>query len=114
MPDVVSFAATVLPWLLAFAFAGAGVANLLGIGSIRADFARWGYPPGTHRVVGLIEIVGAGLLLHPAMRLPGIAVLGAVMLGALATLVRHHEGWKHLAPAIGLAGLLTVAGALVA
>ena len=114
MPDVVSFAAAVLPWLLAVAFAGAGLANLLGIGSIRADFARWGYSPGTHRVVGLIEIVGAGLLLHPATCLLGIAVLGAVMLGALATLVRHREGWEHFAPAVGLTLLLGVAGALVA
>lgn len=97
-------------WLavgLALAFAGAGAANLAGAGTIREDFWRWGYPAGFHRVTGAIEIIGAALLLPEATRDAGLLLLGFTMVAALATLLRHRAGLRHIAPAAALGlGLL--------
>ena len=102
-------------WLaggLTVAFAGAGVANALGVGSVRDDFRRWGYPDGFHRLTGAIEIIGSLLLLHPTSRTAGALMLGATMAAALATLIQHRASIGHLAPAavlaIGLLWLLAI------
>lgn len=100
-----------VPWLasgLAIAFLAAGGANLAGFGTIKVDFARWGYPPGFHRMAGAVEIVGAAALLHPASRMIGLVLLGLTMTAALITLVRYREGLKHIASA-GALGLALVA-----
>lgn len=106
-------AAAWLAGAVALAFAGAGVANLAGTGSVKADFAWWGYPAGFHRVAGACELAGAALLLHPATRQAGSLLLGGVMVAALATLARHRAGWGHIAPAgvlaAGLFGVLVTA-----
>lgn len=84
------------------AFAAAGIANLVGIGTIRSDFARWGYPPGFHRITGAFEIAGAAALLHPYTRILGTILLAVTMAAAIVTLLRHREGAVHLAVACGL------------
>jgi len=43
----------------ALAFAGAGIANAVGLGGVRQSFRTWGYPPGWIWVTGGIEIAGA-------------------------------------------------------
>lgn len=103
-------------WLaaaLALAFAGAGAANLGGFASVRADFLRWGYPAGFHRLVGGAELAGAAMLLHPAARPAGAILLGVIMTAAVATLLRHRGGRGHLAAAallaLGLVGVIASA-----
>lgn len=103
---MLAFASSALPFLLALAFGIAGVVNILGAGGTRANFQRWGYPSGFNRLTGATEIVGAALLAYAATRPFGLVLLLVVMAGALATLIRHREGPKHLVPAIVLTGLL--------
>ena len=99
--------ATVLAGTLAVAFAGAGVANLVGVGSIPADFVRWGYPRGWHRLTGALEITGAVLLLLPPGRPWGLVLLGSLMLAAGTTVIWHRE-FKHVTSvAVLLIGLAT-------
>jgi uncharacterized membrane protein YphA (DoxX/SURF4 family) len=106
---------TTADWLaggLALAFAGAGIANFLGVGSVREDFRRWGYPAGFHRITGAIELVCAGLLLAPVTRIPAALVLSVTMVAALGTLLRSRESAAHLVPAFvlsaGLVGLFVL------
>lgn len=102
-------------WLaggLGLAFAGAGAANIMGIGSVKEDFRHWGYPAGFYRVTGMIELAGALLLLYPVTRTAAALLLGATMVAALATLMRHRAAIGHMIPAallvVGLIILLAI------
>lgn len=53
------------------------------------------------------------MLVVPSTRVAGVALLGAVMAGAILTLLRVRAGASHLAPAMGFAVLL-IAGGLLA
>ena len=55
-----------LPIALGVVMIGAGAVNFIGPRSIRVSFARWGYPPGFHRVTGGLEITAGLLQLIPA------------------------------------------------
>ena len=55
-----------LPIVLGIVMIGAGAVNLVGPGSVRDSFARWGYPAGFHRVTGGLEVTAGLLLLIPA------------------------------------------------
>jgi hypothetical protein len=84
-------------WLLAIAFAGAGLANALGVGGAREGFVRWGYPSWWGYVTGGLEILSAILIVVPLSRHVGL-ILGTAIIGAaLLTVLRHRE-FKHLAP----------------
>lgn len=102
----------VLAGAVALVFLGAGSANLVGIGSIRPDFVRWGYPAWFHRLCGGLELLGAALVLWPATRLCGLALLGLLMAAAFFTLARHHETAGHFLPVIGISALLILAAAI--
>ena len=40
--------ASAMAWLLAFAFASAGLFNAIGGAAVQAGFIRWGYAPCVH------------------------------------------------------------------
>lgn len=63
-----------------------------------ADFARWGYPPGFLFFTGVCQAVGAVLLLLPATTPYGGALLGAVLVGATLTHLRHDPISASLSP----------------
>ncbi len=84
----------------ALAFAGAGAANALDLGGAGQNFGRWGYPRGWRFATAGLELAGAAALLFPATQVAGRLVLGGVIVAALATLLRHREGVRHLAPAL--------------
>jgi uncharacterized membrane protein YphA (DoxX/SURF4 family) len=101
----------IVAWLLAAAFLGAGLFNMLGRPATRRDFVRWGYPAWWGLVTGALEIAGAVLIAVPVTRAAGL-ILGAAILSAAAlTLLRHRE-FSHLAPVAGFYGLLALAAAL--
>jgi uncharacterized membrane protein YphA (DoxX/SURF4 family) len=78
-------------------------------GKVAPDWARWGYPRQVMYATGVAEIVGLVLLWWPGLQLIGAAALALVLLGALATLVRHHESASHIAlPALTLAAVLVI------
>ena len=103
-----SLAPTILTAAVAVIFVVAGIINILGRGTVKADFARWGFPVGFNIVCGGLELVGAALLLPPSTRSWGLALLGMIMVGAIFSLLRHREPISHLAPALGISTLLAL------
>jgi uncharacterized membrane protein YphA (DoxX/SURF4 family) len=103
-----SLAPTILTAALAVIFVIAGIINITGRGSVKTDFARWGFPDGFNIVCGGLELVGAALLLLPSTRFWGLALLGMIMTGAILSLLRYREPISHLAPALGIATLLAL------
>ena len=98
--------------LLAVLFVLIGASKLGTPSAMRwgARFARWGYPAGTERVVGVLEIVGGIGLLVPKGRRAAAAMLIAIMIGALLTHLFHGEGSRVIPPLIlgALAALITI------
>ena len=81
----------VLQFVLAAFFAMQGVVKLAGSQSWVARFSGWGYPDRFYLVVGLAELAGAVVLLIPRLARFGALLLIAVMAGATATHLIHHE-----------------------
>ena len=101
-----SLTPTILTAALAVIFVVAGIINIIGRGTVKTDFARWGFPDGFNIVCGGLELVGAALLLPPSTKFWGLALLGMIMAGAIFSLLRYREPISHLAPALGIATLL--------
>jgi hypothetical protein len=91
-------------WLLAAAFASAGLFNAIATSTMRSNFVRWGYPAWWCRVTGGLEISAAILVAIPATR-----VLCAVILAAAALTILRHREFSHLAPIGCFAALLLMA-----
>ena len=88
-----------LPIALGMVMIGAGAVNLVGPGSVRDSFARWGYPVGFHRVTGGLEVTAGLLLLIPATSRAGAIGGAVILLAAVMTLIRHRD-WNHLPGAV--------------
>lgn len=99
---------SILAMIAAVLFAIAGVVNLSRRGAPKRDFARWGYPPWFQLLCGALELLSAALLFGPQTRVLGLALAGAIMIGALFTLLRNREPFGHLAPALIFTALVVV------
>ncbi|MBI1930713.1 DoxX family protein [Candidatus Poribacteria bacterium] len=77
--------------LLALVFLGSGGSKLAGVRMHIENFARWGYPNWFMYVTGLVEVAGAALVLVPATRFYGAALLVCTMLGAIVTHLKAGE-----------------------
>jgi hypothetical protein len=84
-------AVTLLAWLLALAFLGAGIVNAAGSAAIKDGFVRWGYPRWWNRVTGGLEALTAALIAMPAARVAGLMLGAAICVAAVATVVRHKD-----------------------
>ena len=100
--QAVKFIADWLPAGLGVVMIGAGLVNFAGPQSVRASFARWGYPAGFHRVTGGLEVVAGLLLLISATSRAGAMVSAVILVAAVATLMRHRD-WSHMPGAVVLA-----------
>ena len=78
----------VLSGLIALAMLGAGISKLTGAEEQVKGFAAMGYPTWFLYVTGVIEVVGAILLLIPKTAAFGVLLLGATMVGAVVSLLR--------------------------
>lgn len=77
-------------------------------GKVAPHWDRWGYSRQFMYATGIAELTAVAVLWWPGLEGVGAAALAAVLLGALATLIRHRESASHLAmPALTL--LLVVA-----
>ncbi|MFL9865726.1 DoxX family protein [Paraburkholderia fungorum] len=103
---------SILAMIVAALFAVAGVVNLAGLGGVKRDFARWGYPAWFQLLCGALELLGAALLLGQQTRVFGLTLVGAIMIGALFTLLRNRESFRHLAPALIFSALIVATVAL--
>ena len=85
-------AAWALGLLLCFTFLTVAPQKLMGQTGWLQRFAEWGYSPRFASGVGMLELVGAGLLLVPSLAFYGAGLLALVMAGAT---------WTHLSTGIG-------------
>ncbi|MDH6153114.1 MULTISPECIES: DoxX family protein [Paraburkholderia] len=99
---------SILATIVAVLFAVAGVVNLVRPGAVKRDFARWGYPAWFQWLCGALELLSAALLLGQQTRVFGLTLAGAIMIGALFTLLRNREPFRHLAPALIFSALIVV------
>ncbi len=66
-------------------------------GKVAPDWERWGYPRQVMYATAIAELVALALFWWPGLELVGAAGLGLVLLGALATLIKHRDGLSHVA-----------------
>jgi hypothetical protein len=85
----------ILKLLITLIFAGAALQKFTG--SVAPNWDRWGYPRRFMYATGVAEVVALALLWWPGLERVGAAGLALVLLGALATLIRHREGARHMA-----------------
>jgi len=102
----------ILVVLLSLFFAVAGGSKLINAERHADNFERWGYPSWFVLVTGLAELLGAGILLLPRLRIYGIVVLGGTLLGAALTHLQANEMAAVPVPlslvlALAIVGLLT-------
>lgn len=101
-----------LATIAAALFAVAGVVNLARLGAVKRDFARWRYPVWFPFLCGALELISAVLLVAHQTRPLGLMLAGAVMVGALVTLLRNREPFAHVAPALVFFVLIVITGAV--
>ena len=96
----------ILSIFLAFVFAAIGTSKLVGPSSVHwaQRFLRWGYPTGSHYVIGILEIVAGIAIVIPRWRKMAAATLMIIMAGALCTHVLHGE-WARVIPPVFLGSL---------
>jgi uncharacterized membrane protein YphA (DoxX/SURF4 family) len=102
-------AAWAVAMLLALFFIQTGPGKLNPSPALVERFEGWGYSGGFARVVGIVETIGALIVLVPSLAAYGALLIATVMLGAIYT---------HLSTGIGgpetAAQMLVLAGALIA
>jgi putative oxidoreductase len=81
----------ILTIILGISFVGSGLPKLLGIPLMVTQFHDFGYPLWFMYVTGTLEFSGGILTLIPRTTHLGAALIGCVMLGALATLMIHQD-----------------------
>jgi uncharacterized RDD family membrane protein YckC len=84
----------ILKLLISLIFVGAAVQKFTG--KVAPNWKRWGYPMQIMYATGIAELVALALLWWPGLEILGALGLGLVLLGALATLVKHREGLSHI------------------
>ena len=103
---------SILAMIVAALFAIAGMVNLAGLGAVKRDFARWGFPAWFRLFCGALELLSAALIFGQHTRPLGLTLAGAIMIGALCTLLRNREPFKHLAPALVFFALVVITAAV--
>ena len=102
-----------IAWLLAFAFAGAGLFNAIGGAAVQASFVRWGYPAWWNFVTAGLELLSAALIVLPENANLGISARG----DGVDRRDRQHLAWRrkyqHLPPGVALAALTGIGLAIV-
>jgi hypothetical protein len=83
----------ILKLLISVIFVGAAVQKFNG--TVAPNWDRWGYSRRFMYGTAIAELVALALFWSPGLELLGTAALCLVLLGALATLIRHREAVSH-------------------
>jgi uncharacterized membrane protein YphA (DoxX/SURF4 family) len=92
-----TIAAWLLQILLAAAFVSIGLGKF-GDPSWARAFARWGYPPGSHLLIGSLECLGGVLMLVPRLASYAALFVAMIMGGAIATHALAGQPWTRPLP----------------
>jgi putative oxidoreductase len=93
--------------MLALLFIMQGIMKLVPDSPWSQRFTGWGYPGGSHVVVGAIELLAAIALLFPRSAAYAASTLALVMLGAAATHLFYAE-WINVGFTLTLAVVFAV------
>ena len=85
----------ILKLLISLIFVGAALQKFTG--KVAPNWERWGYSRQFMYATGIAELVALALLWWPGLEPVGATGLGLLLLGALATLIKHREGSSHIA-----------------
>ena len=85
----------ILKLVISVVFVGAALQKFTG--KVAPNWERWGYSRQFMYATAIAELVGVAFFWWPGLELVGAAGLGLVLLGALATLIRHREAPSHFA-----------------
>ena len=95
-------AKTVLLWVVtvigALGIAAAGVTKFASAEMWNGLFTEWGYSIGFKSLIGVLEVSGAVFLLVPRFATYAAALLCAVMLGAIYTVIANQSDLGIVAP----------------
>ena len=97
----------VISYILAFIFLLSGGAKLAGLEFELVAFERWGYPVWFMYLTGIAEVSGGVALAANILRRYAAPSLSLLMIGAIATHVRHSE-WPMLMIALVIFSLAVV------
>ncbi|EJU11306.1 hypothetical protein LH128_19596 [Sphingomonas sp. LH128] len=90
----------ILPHAVGAVFLAGALLNGTASASTWAEYVAWGYPHWFPYVTACLEVGAATLLFVPRTRLVGAALGAAIMVAALATLIRVGDYGHGTAPAV--------------
>ncbi|MEL6345221.1 MAG: DoxX family protein [Myxococcota bacterium] len=94
---------------LAMLFAIAGLGKLFFFAPIYDQFIAWDFAPWVMPVIGIGEVLGALLILRRRSTVFGSAMLGMIMVGAVATHLGDSRPLIAIIPITAMVGLFTLA-----
>jgi putative oxidoreductase len=107
-----AIASMVLMGMLAFIFIIAGTGKVLGLKMHRENFSHWRLPQWFRIVTGIVELVGAALLIigfwQTYYAAAGALLIGMTCIGGVLTHLRVKDGFKETLP-IAVFGLCAFA-----
>ena len=83
-----------LKLLISLIFVGAAGQKFTG--KVAPTWDRWGYSRQFMYATGIAELVALAIFWLPGLELVGAAGFALVLLGALATLIKHREAPSHM------------------
>lgn len=89
-------------------FAWMGLSKIVAPEAAERAFVSWGFPEWFPALVGVLELLGAILLTMGTTTTLGAALLGGIMLGAVATHLVHAEYARAALPALVLVPIACV------
>jgi len=78
---------TLVTWGNAAVLGAAGLVNFTAPAPVRRTYARWDISAPSYVVVGILQILAAGLLLIPELRIWGIVLASLITFGTVVLLL---------------------------
>jgi uncharacterized membrane protein YphA (DoxX/SURF4 family) len=89
-----------LSLLLGLMFVLTGAMKLINADRMAIQFSVWGYQDWFVYVIGVVELICGGLLMVPGAAIFAGSLLSADMIGAVITLIVHHDSVGATAPLV--------------